>query len=98
MRQAGQDPQQVKFRDILMRLRDAKVNVADWNFLMTQTSTQAHDFTPFTTALHLIPTVEAIVEYNIAQLHASGQPIATIKAVHRGPNAIKAPADDAGGL
>ena len=52
----------------------------------------------FSTALHLIPTVEAVVEYNVAQLQASGQPIATIKAVHTGPNAAKAPADDAGGL
>ena len=53
---------------------------------------------PFVTALHLIPTVEAVVEHNFAQLHASGQPIATIKAVHTGANASKAPADDAGGL
>lgn len=39
-----------------------------------------------------------MVEYNVAQLQASGQPITTIKAVHTGPNAAKAPADDAGGL
>ena len=83
MCQAGQDPQQVQFRDILLRLRDAKVRltIADWNCLMTQTPTQVKDLTPFATALHLIPTVEAVVEYNVAQLHASGQPIATIKAV-----------------
>ena len=29
MRQSGQDPQQVLFRDILLRLRDAKVTVPD---------------------------------------------------------------------
>ena len=29
----------------------------------------------FSTALHLIPTVEAVVEYNVAQFQASGQPI-----------------------
>jgi ATP-dependent DNA helicase PIF1 len=98
MRQAGQDPQQVQFRDILLRLRDAKVTVADWNCLMTQTPTHVQDLSPFATALHLIPTVEAVVEHNVTQLHASGQPIATIKAVHTGANASKAPADDAGGL
>ena len=76
IRQAGQDPQQVKFRDILLRLRDARVTIADWNCLMTQTPTHVQDTTPFATALHLIPTVEAVVEYNVAQLHASGQPIA----------------------
>ena len=34
----------------------------------------------------------------MAQLQASGQPIATFKAVHTGANAAKAPDDDAGGL
>ena len=61
-------------------------------------TTRVQDLSSFSTALHLIPTVEAVVEYNVAQLQASGQPIATIKAVHTGPNAAKAPADDAGGL
>ena len=87
MRQAGQDPEQVKFRDILLRLRNAEVTVTDWNHLMTRTRTQVQDVSPFSSALHLIPTVEAVDEYNIAQLQASGQPIATIKAVHTGPNA-----------
>ena len=98
MRQAGHDPEQVKFRDILLRLRDAKVTLSDWNHLMSRTPTRVHDLSPFSTALHLIPTVVAVVEYNVAQLQASGQPIATIKAVHTGANAAKAPADDAGGL
>ena len=35
MRQAGQDPQQVLFCEVLLRLRDAKVTVPDWNYLMT---------------------------------------------------------------
>ena len=98
MRQAGNDPEQVKFRDILLQLRDAEVTVADWNHLMTRTPTKVQDVSPFCTALHLIPTVEALVEYNVPQLQASGQPIATIKAVYTGPNAAKAPADHAGGL
>ena len=95
MCQSAQDPEQVRFREILLRLRDAQVTVADWNCLMAQTATRVQDLTPFRAALHLIPTVEAVVEYNVAQLQASGQPIATINT---GPNAAKAPADDAGGL
>ena len=98
MRQSGQDPHQVKFRDILLWLRDAKVTKADWECLMNQTPTNVQDQTPFASALHLIPTVEDVVDHNVAQLHASGQPIATIKAVHTGANAAKASADDAGGL
>ena len=37
-------------------------------------------------------------EYNVAKLHANGQPVAMIKAVHSGPGASKVSADDAGGL
>ena len=74
MRQAGQDPEQVGFRDILLRLRDAKVTVADWNHRMTRTPTRVQDLSPFSTVLHLIPTVEVVVDYNVAQLQASGQP------------------------
>ena len=91
MRQNGHDPQQVLFRDILMRLRDGKVSVDDWNCLMMQTPTNVQDITAFSTSLHLIPTVEAVVEYNVAQLQASGQPIATIKAIHTVANAANAP-------
>ena len=46
----------------------------------------------FAAALHLYPTVEAVVENNIS---IDGEPIATI---HRGPNASKASPDDAAGL
>ena len=90
MRQAGQYPEQVKFRDIL-QLRNAEVTVADWNHLMTRTPTKVQDVSLFSTALHLIPTVEAVVEYNVAQLQASGQSIATIKPVHTGPNCSQGP-------
>ena len=98
MRQTGSDPDQVKFRDILLRLRDAKVTTEDWNKLMTQTPTNVQDLTPFATALRLYPTVDAVVEYNVIKLKDSGQPIATIKAVHTGANANKASSDDANGL
>ena len=98
MRQSGQDPDQVLFRDILLRLRDAQVTTADWKHLMKQTAAQIPDLAPFTSALHLHPTVEAVVEHNVTKLHANGQPIATIKAVHTGPNASKASPDDAAGL
>ena len=81
MRQSGQDPNQVKFRDILLRLRDTKVTKADWERLMNE----------IRLTLHLPSTsVEDVFEHNVAQLHASDQPVATIKA------GAKALADDAG--
>ena len=65
---------------------------------MERTPTKVQDTTPFHTALRLYPTTEAVVEHNVSKLHASGQPVATIKAVHTGANASKASPDDAGGL
>lgn len=64
---------------------------------MTRTPAHVSDASSFDNALHLFPTVEAVVEY-INKLHACGQPVATIKAVHTGANASKASADDAGEL
>ena len=98
MRQSGQDPDQVLFRDILPRLRNAQVTTADRKHLMQQTPAQIQDLAPFTTALHLHPTVEAVVEHNVARLRTNDQPIATIKAVHTGLNASKSSPDDAAGL
>ena len=98
MRQAGSDPDQVHFRDILLRLRNAQVTREDWEELMKHTPTIVQDLTPFTSALHLYPTVEAVVEHNVSKLKDSSQPIATIKAVHTGANATKASSDDASGL
>ena len=65
---------------------------------MTRTPAQISDISIFNDALRLFPTVEAVVEHNVSKLHACGQPVATIKAVHSGPNASKASSDDAGGL
>ena len=56
------------------------------------------DGAAFDDALHLHPTVQAVAEYNVAKLRNTGEPIATIKAVHTGPNASKASPEDASGL
>ena len=65
---------------------------------MLQTPTKIQDLSPFVNALQLFPTIEAVVEHNVAKLRECGQPIATINAVHTGPNASKASPNDAGGL
>ncbi len=98
MRQSGQDQSQVLFRSILRRLRDGQITTDDWQHLMKQTPAMVQDLAPFSTALHLHPTVEAVVEHNVTRLRAIAQAIATIKAVHTGPNASKASPDDAAGL
>ena len=62
---------------------------------MSRTPAHITDTSQFTNALHLFPTV---VEHNVTRLHACGQPVATIKAVHSDVNASKASSDDASGL
>ena len=79
-------------------LRCSTITEDDWEYLMKQTPARVPDLTPFVTALHLRPTIESVVEHNVARLHTSGQPVATIKAIHTGPNAAKASSEDAGGL
>ena len=87
MHQSGNDPSQVLFRDIMLRLRDGKVEVSDWEHLMRQTPAQVCDLHTFRSALRLFPTVESVLEYNMAQIRASGHPIAVVKAVHTGTSA-----------
>ena len=53
MRQAGQDPSQVLFRNILLRLRNGQITETDWHHLIDRTPTKVQDLTPFHTALHL---------------------------------------------
>ncbi len=91
MRQAGQDPSQVLFRNILLRLRNGEVTE---KHLMARTPVHITNISSFDNAIHLFPTVEAVVEHN----DSCCQPVATIKAVHSGPNASKGSLDDAGGL
>ena len=98
LRQCGEEEDQMLFRDILIRLRNAELTITDWQCLMEQTPARVTNLSPFTSALHLYPTVEAVVQHNLAKLRANGHPIATINAVHSGPNASKASADDAAGL
>ena len=98
MRQAGNNDTQQQFHGILMRLRNGELSVEDWKHLMKQTLAETEDTSSFNDALRLFPFTAAMSEYNVAKLHANGQPVAMIKAVHSGPGASKVSADDAGGL
>ena len=98
MRQNGDNSSQVRFRELLLHLRDGTVTVADWELLMTRCLSRISAADNFRDALHLYPTVQAVAEYNLAKLQSCGQPVAIIKAVHSGPSAEKASSDDASGL
>ena len=97
MRQAGQDPKRVQFREILLGLRDAQVEIDDWRYLMTRSLAYITDMEPYRNALHLFPATDTIAKY-VTKLPQSGQQIAKINAIHKGPSANKGSSDDAGGL
>ena len=63
-----QDPDQVLFRNILLRPRDAQLTITDWEQLMKQTPAEVLDLVPFTHALHLHSTIEAVVVHNVSRL------------------------------
>ena len=63
MRQSGQDPEQVRFRDILLRHRNAEIS-EDWEHLIEQTPTRITDQSSFVNALRLFPMVEDVADYN----------------------------------
>ena len=98
MREAGKDADQEVFRNMLLRLRNAESTLEDWKCLMRQTPAQVRDVTPFSRALYLYPSAEAVAEHNLSKLRACGQAVAVLKAIHSVPNASKASPDDAGGL
>ena len=64
---------------------------------MKQTPAVVEATAPFAEALHLFATASDVAEHNIHKLHASGQPVAMLKAVHNGPGAFKATSEEAGG-
>ena len=97
MRQSGEDQDQILFRNILLRLRDGKTTIADWQELMKQTPHHV-DTSTFSSAVHLFPTVQSVAEHNMDKLRTIGRPIATIKAIHTGCNASKTSSEEAGGL
>ena len=47
---------------------------------MKQTPAVVGATTPFAEALHLFATASDVAEHNIHKLHASGQPVAMLKA------------------
>ena len=63
MQQSGEDPSQVLFRQVLLllQLRDGQVTKDEWRHFMSRTPAQVSDLSPFTAALHLFPTTEAVM-------------------------------------
>ena len=97
MRQCGQDQDQVRFRELLLRLSDGQLTQEDGQLLMTCSATNVDVSKPFENALRLHPLKQSVAEHNALKLYQLGKPIAAIKAIHSGTNASKATTDDVQG-
>ena len=65
MQQSGESRQQILFHNILLRFRDGKTTIADWECHMKQIPSQVEDLSLLDSAVHLFPNVQSVVDYNI---------------------------------
>ena len=98
--QAGEDANQVAFRDALMHLQTYSATQTDYDLLAIRfwdVLTPAERL-EFDKAIHLLPTHEAVLRFNCHHLSNTGQPVIRCKAKHNYTEAKKASDDDADGL
>ena len=98
--QAGEDAEQVKFRDALMRLWTYSTTQEDYDLLSTRIwdKLTPQERTEFNKVLHLLPTCATVEEVNFHHLAALGKPVLQCKIKHHHSEAKKASDDDADGL
>ena len=94
----GFNPEQTRFRDLLMGLRTGDCNNDDWNLLLTRQPSKAQNIAEFHNATRLYFTNEEVANYNFEQLLSLNNPIARIDARHSSDVAKKALPDDMSGL
>src|SRR5450759_3838291 len=108
MRQAGEDVEQTRFRDLLSRLRDRCCTKEDWELLLTRfkvdrngrTTLSSSDLEGMKDAIRIFPTRAAVASFNEKVLRGKWKSSEKIgrKAPIGGQDARKASDDDAGGL
>lgn len=100
MRQQGEDPETIRFREVLHDLCTNEATQQDCDFLNARFLHQlsADSRMLFIDALHLCPTREMVNEINDNRMTDSGNPVVIVPADHTGPRAKAALADDADGL
>jgi ATP-dependent DNA helicase PIF1 len=99
-RQAGEDAQQVAFRDALLRLQTYSSNEEDYALFSTRfwANLTPEQRTSFDDVLHLLPTRASVLELNKCRLAATAKPVICCKAKHNHPEAKKGSDKDAEGL
>ena len=83
----GYSPEQVKFRDLLMRLHTGDCNQDNGNLLLTRQPSKVKDITELKEAIRLYYSNDDVAYYNFQKLSELQQPIARINAIHSSPAA-----------
>jgi hypothetical protein len=99
-RQQGDDPDQVKLRQALLRLRTYATIEDDYQLFQRRmwNNLSVEERDGFKDALHLLPTKVAVADYNKLHLAKTAQPVLRCMAKHNCSSAKKASVDDADGL
>lgn len=94
----GMSPEQIQFRDLLLRLRKGQSTEVDWKLLLTRQPSNVSDLSEFEDASRLFYSNEQVANYNDEQLTNLQQPVAHINAHHSSAAAKKMSSDDMSGL
>ena len=94
----GSDPEQIVFRDFLLRLRHGETTKEDWQLLLTRQPSCATNLDQFKTATRLFHTNEEVAALNYKSLLDLKQPIAKFDAKHSSSKAAKINSQDMYGL
>ena len=94
----GMSSEQVRFRDLLLRLRKGKSTCDDWKLILTHQPSNVTNLSEFEDATRLFYSIEQVANYNHEQLTKLELPVAHINARHSSALAKKISSDDMSGL
>ena len=94
----GMTPEQVQFRDALLRLRTDDSQEKDWKLFLTHQPSQISNSTEFENVIRLFYSNEQVTNYNSEQLTKLQQPVACINTRHSSAVSKKMKPDGMSGL
>lgn len=96
-RQAGNDPEQINFREVLDRLSNGTSTSDDWKKIMSRSISKIKNYSSeFANSIRLFPTNEYAESYNLQKLRELSSPVVTGK--HNSAQASKGSSEAAQGL
>ena len=94
----GTSPEQIQFRDLLLRLRIGETTANDWQLLLTRQPSTVLNLNEFRDAIRLFYSNEQVGNLYHEKLTKLQQPVARIDAQHSSPTAKTLRSEDMSGL